>query len=143
MTHQQAVSVVGAPLDVVESRLRDVGHWPEFLLGLERVTETSFGRYTFAVKDGSRIRDVDVAVVAHPREHRIVWHALAGPRFDGEIRLSTVDARHTKVSLSLTAEPAGFLAGLSEMVSGSGSASHSTATLDLQRLERLLGATTG
>jgi uncharacterized membrane protein len=139
MTHQQAVSVVAVPLDAVERRLRDVGEWPEFLLGLERVGEISFGRYTFTVKDGPRTRELDVAVVAHPREHRIVWHALHAPRFDGEIRLTAVDDRHTKVSLSLTAEPAGFLAGLSEMLSHS----DSTATLDLQRLEQMLSAPTG
>jgi uncharacterized membrane protein len=134
MTHQQAVSVVAAPLKVVEQRLREVGAWPEFLLGLEQVTETSFGRYGFVVRDGSKTRAVAVAVVAHPREHRIVWHALNGPRFDGELRLAQVDPGHTRVSLSLTAEPKGFLAGLSDMVS----TSQSAATLDLHRLEALV-----
>jgi uncharacterized membrane protein len=134
MTHQQAVSVVAAPLDVVERQLRDVAQWPGFLLGLEKVTEKSFERYTFVVKDGTSTRDVDVAVVAHPGEHRMIWHALKGPRFDGEVRLTAVDAKHTKVSLSLTAEPQGFLAGLSDFVRSSSS----TATLDLQRLEGLV-----
>jgi uncharacterized membrane protein len=134
MTHQQAVSVVAAPLDAVERQLRDVVQWPGFLLGLEKVTETSFERYTFVVKDGTSSREVEVAVVAHPREHRMIWHALKGPRFDGEVRLTAVDAKHTKVSLSLTAEPQGFLAGLSDFVRSSSS----TATLDLQRLEGLI-----
>lgn len=134
MTHQQAVSVVPVPLETVERRLRDVGGWPQFLLGLERVVETSFGRYTFTVADGSKTRDIGVAVTAHPGEHRIVWHALTGPRYDGEVRLTAVDAHHTRVALSLTAEPAGFLAGLSDFVrSGS-----STAVLDLQRLEAMV-----
>jgi uncharacterized membrane protein len=135
MTHQQAVSVVAAPLDAVERRLRDVGHWPQFLLGLEEVAETSFGRYTFLLRDRSSVREVEVAVVAHPGEHRIVWHALAGPRFDGEVRLAAVDARHTRVSLTLTAEPAGFLASLGDLAH---MGHHSTAVLDLQRLEALV-----
>ncbi|HEX2810718.1 MAG TPA: hypothetical protein VHN80_31525 [Kineosporiaceae bacterium] len=134
MTHQQAVSVVAAPLDVVERQLRDVAQWPGFLLGLEKVTETSFERYTFVVKDGASTREVDVAVVAHPREHRMVWHALHGPRFDGDVRLTAIDAKHTRVSLSLTADPQGFLAGLSDFVRSSSS----TATLDLQRLEGMV-----
>lgn len=134
MTHQQAVSVVPAPVETVERRLRDVGDWPHFLLGLERVVETSFGRYTFTLKDGPRSRDVDVAVVAHPGEHRMVWHALAGPRFDGEVRLTPVDEGHTRVSLSLTADPAGFLAGLSDFIRSP----QTTAALDLQRLEAMV-----
>jgi uncharacterized membrane protein len=138
MTHQQAVSVVPASLESVERRLRAVGDWPEFLLGLERVAETSFGRYTFTVKEGTKERDVEVAVVAHPGEHRIVWHALAGPRFDGEVRLTAIDAHHTRVTLSLTAEPAGFLSALSDFVRSPAT----TATLDLQRLETMvLGST--
>lgn len=134
MTHQQAVSVLPAPLETVERRLRHVGDWPEFLLGLERAVETSFGRYTFTVKDGHKERDVNVAVVAHPGEHRIVWHALTGPRFDGEVRLTAIDANHTRVSLSLTADPAGFLAQLSDFVRSPATA----ATLDLQRLEAMV-----
>jgi uncharacterized membrane protein len=136
MTHQQAVSVVAAPLDTVERQLRDVLQWPGFLLGLEKVTETSFQRYTFVVKDGNSSREVDVAVVAHPGEHRMVWHALKGARFDGDVRLTAVDATHTRVHLSLIADPQGFLAALSDFVRSSSS----TATLDLQRLE---GVVTG
>lgn len=136
LTHQQAVSVVPAPLEMVERRLRDVGDWARFLVGVEQVVETSFGRYTFTVKDGTKTRDVQAAVVAHPGEHRIVWHALAGPRFDGEVRLTPVDAQHTRVSLSLVADPAGFLAALSDLIHSP----QTTATLDLQRLEAMVTA---
>jgi hypothetical protein len=46
---------------------------------------------------------------------------------------------HTRVQLTLTAEPAGFLAGLSEMIG----ATTPAAVIDLQRLESHLGAATG
>lgn len=137
MTHQHAVSVMAAPLQAVERTVRDVEHWPRFLLGLEQVSETSFGRYTFVVRDRSGVREVDVAVTAHPGEHRIVWHALAGPRFDGELRLTAVDAAHTRVSLRITADPAGFLASLSDFAR---LGQHSTADLDLHRLEAVVTA---
>ena len=135
---QHAVSVVSAPLQAVERTVRDVENWPRFLRGVERVVETSFGRYTFVLRDASGAREVDVAVTAHPGEHRIVWHALAGPRFDGEIRLTEVDDRHTRVSLSITAEPAGFLASLSDFAR---LGAHSTVELDLQRLDALATGT--
>jgi uncharacterized membrane protein len=134
MTHQQAVCVVAAPLELVERRLREVGDWPQFVVGLERVTETSFGRYTFAVRNGTSPREIEVALVVNPREHRIGWRALARPRFDGEFRLSRVQGGRTRVALTLTAEPTGFFAGLSELVR----LSHSTAALNLQRLDALL-----
>lgn len=139
MTHQQAVSVVAAPLETVERIVRDVAHWPRFMLGLAEVAETSFGRYTFLVRERSSVREVEVAVVAHPRDHRIVWRALAGPRFDGEIRLAAVDRAHTRVNLSIVAEPAGFLASLGDLAHLE---RHSTAVLDLQRLESLIDGAT-
>jgi len=134
MTHQKAESVIAAPLDAVERQLRDVGSWPKFLVGLEKVTEHSFERYQFVVTDDDGTRELDVAVVAHPGEHRMLWHALSGPKFEGDVRLHVVDAKHTRVVLSLTAEPKGFLAGLGDLVHAKGSA----AAVDLQRLDALV-----
>jgi uncharacterized membrane protein len=137
MTHQQAESVIAAPLAAVERQVRDIASWPGFLLGLEKVTEHSFERYQFVIKDGSHLREVDVAVVSHPGEHRLLWHALKGPKFEGDLRLHAVDGNHTRVVLSLTAEPKGFLAGLADLVHTKGSA----AAVDLQRLDALVTGT--
>ena len=54
-----------------------------------------------------------------------------GPRFDGDLRLTAVDDGHTRVALALTADPAGFLAALGDLIRLSPT---STATLDLQLL---------
>jgi uncharacterized membrane protein len=137
MTHQEATTVVAASLEQVEVALRDVTGWTGFLVGLEDVVRTSFGRYTFTIRHGTKtLRTVDVAVVAHPKEHRTVWRSLSGPRFDGEVRLQPVDQGRTRVSLSLTAEPQGLAAGLGDMFAARGS----RAVLDLQRLEELVAA---
>jgi uncharacterized membrane protein len=139
MTHQEASAVVSLPVAEVETRLRQVEQWPNFLIGVDGVTTSSFERYAFTVRSGRHTRVVPVAVLARPREHRIAWRALAGPAFDGEFRLHALDDGRTRVVLSLTAEPAGFLAGLGEMVGSS--TSMSTAMLDLQRLEAFLAGT--
>ena len=131
MTHQQAVSVVAAPLALVERTVRRIEEWPKFLDGVEEVTRTSFGRYRFVVRDGSSTRTGSVAVTEHPGEHRVMWRSVAGPRFEGEIKLSPADAGHTRVSLTLTSDPAGFLAGLADLVRTHGA----SAVIDLQRLE--------
>jgi uncharacterized membrane protein len=134
--HQEASAVVAAPLVVVETELRDVERWSQFLIGVEEVTKTGHDRYVFTVKDGSRLRNVPVAVVCHLREHRISWRALEGARFEGELRLAVADDGHTRVGLVMTAEPSGFLAGLADMLGSS----KSTAALDLQRLDTYLTA---
>lgn len=138
MTHQEASSVVSLPEEEVYARLAEVEDWPRFLLGVKAVRRTAHERYVFTVADGSRSRDVEVAVRLHPAEARITWQALSGPRFDGELRVADAELLgHTRVMLSITAEPAGFLAGLAEMAGASSPA----AVLDLQRLEAVLSPT--
>jgi uncharacterized membrane protein len=139
MTHQEASSVVSLPIAQVYARLANVADWPSFLMGLDAVRRTGHERFVFTVKDGARrLRDVEVAVRPHPGENRITWRALGGPKFDGELKMTEAGSTHTRVQLSLTAEPAGFLAGLSEMIG----ATTPAAVIDLQRLETHLGAAT-
>lgn len=130
MTRQEATTVLAVPLAEVESTVCDVARWPAFLTGLESVEATGFERYRFTVTDGGR-RTVDVCVVPHPAEHRISWRGLSGPRYTGEWRLHAVDAGHTRVDLTMTADPHGMAAGFRELLGER----HPTAQLCLHRLD--------
>lgn len=136
MTRQEASTTVSLPLQEVHKRLRAVETWPRFMIGIEEVTKTSYERYLFRVRDDGHLRDVEVCAQDHGHEHRVTWHQVRGPAFSGEFRLTDAGRGHTRVHLALTAEPAGFLAALSEMFASS----HSTAELDLQQLEAFLHA---
>ncbi len=136
MSHQEATSVVPQPLAAVEERLREVESWPMFIEGLKLVTKTAHQRYRMVVTSGRTTREVNTAVIAHPREHRFTWKAVAGPRYEGEIRLSAVDEHHTRVRLSFTSDPVGFVSGISELFGSSNDA----AQVDLARLEDHLGS---
>jgi uncharacterized membrane protein len=136
MSHQEAISTVPQPLALVEERLREVESWPMFLEGLELVTKTGHHRYRMVVRSGRSTREVNVAVIPHPREHRFTWKATEGPRYEGEIRLAAVDEAHTQVRLKIVTYPAGFVAGLNEMFGSSNDA----ARVDLARLEDHLGS---
>jgi uncharacterized membrane protein len=139
MTHHEASTVVNLPVAEIETQLRRIEEWPQYVPGVESVTRTAFERYVFRVRSGDDIRDVHVAVVAHPRDHRITWRALSGPAYGGEFRLHS-EGQRTRVGLSLTAEPAGFLSVVTELVAGSTAA----ADVGLQRMEaHLFGADTG
>ncbi len=130
MAHQEASITVAVPLAEVEQRLADVAAWPQFLAGVVQVRETGYQRYRLVIRNGTRQRVVDAVVAAHPQELRFSWRALAGPRYEGALKLHPVDDRQTRVDVSATADPAGFLSGMAEMLGSSG-----TATLvDLYRL---------
>ena len=135
MTHQEATSTIEAPLTHVWQRIAVVEDWPDFLAGVRSVRRTSHERFVFTVVDGRHhVREIQVAVGHHPKEHRIAWRALDGPRFDGEVRLAAAGPGRTTVALTLTVEPAGFLAGVAELAG----ATEPVAVLDLQRLDGML-----
>lgn len=134
MSHQEATSVVPLPLDVVEERLRDVETWPLFIEGLELITKTGHQRYRMVVRSGRTTREVHAAVIEHPKENRYSWKSLGGPKYDGELRLSAVDDRHTRIKLVFTADPVGFASGLAEMFGSK----NDTAEIDLRKLEEHL-----
>lgn len=130
MSHQEATSVVPLPLDEVEERLRDVETWPLFIEGLELITKTAHQRYRMVVRSGRTTREVHAAVLEHPKENRFSWKSLGGPRYDGELRLTAVDDRHTRIKLVFTADPVGFVSGLAEMFG----TKNDTAEIDLGKL---------
>lgn len=135
MTRQESTAVLGLALAELETRLTDVTSWPAFLVGLEAVERVGPGRYRFTVTQGGRRHEVPMAVTKDARDHRFVWHAQDGPAWDGELRLAAVDPVRTRVHLTTTVQPRGFAATVADWVS------HSTdeATIDLQRLEALVG----
>ncbi len=131
MSHQEAASVVPLPLAEVQEGLRDVESWPMFLEGLVLVTKTGHQRYRMVVRSGRTSRELIAAVVEHPHEHRFSWKSLGGPTYSGDIRLHAIDSRMTRVSLQFTADPVGFMQGLTEMFG----TSNDEAVVDLRRLE--------
>jgi uncharacterized membrane protein len=139
MTHQEATAVVNLPVAEVDARLREIGSWPRFVVGLQDVVKTAHERYTFVVHDSGGTRDIPVYAIAHPREHRISWKALAGPAFDGEFRLQPVNERQTRITLTLVADPPGFLARLGDLIQSSSS----TAELVLQKADEFLHTPAG
>ncbi len=135
MARQEATTVVGVRLEAVEDRLGDVEEWPRFLLGLHQVHRRGSGRWTFLVHDGARPRELDVTIDVDLDNHRIVWRAMSGPRFEGVWTL-VPDGNGTRIELTLDADPMGLVAGLAELLGRS----DDTASLDLRRLEEHLAA---
>jgi len=117
MSERTAI-VIPLPLSVVESNIWDVTSWPTFLAGVEWVRRTSHERYIFAVRHGRRIDEVLVAVRWHGRDHRVTWRELEGPAFRGEIRLTSLNGRRTRVSMTATVHPRNLWGTLTEMIGG-------------------------
>jgi hypothetical protein len=119
---------------MVESNIWDVTAWVTFLGDVEWIERDTHERYVFGVRQGRRVHEVPVAVRWHARDHRVTWRELNGPAWRGEIRLTALNGRRTRVGLEVMAQPRTFAAKVAEVLRSSQRA----VDLDLRRLgERL------
>jgi hypothetical protein len=133
---ERASTVIPLPLSVVESNVWDVTLWPAFLSDAAWVRRTSQERYVIGVRNGRRVHEVPVVVRWQVHDHRISWQELEGPAWRGELRLSALNGRRTRVTLELVAQPRGLAARLAQ---GFGALPRDAAS-DLERLAARLSA---
>jgi hypothetical protein len=105
---QKCTTVFSLSPAELDEQLRDVTAWPVYLPGLESVTATSPGRYTFVVRQDDVAHEIEVAV--RPTADGVLWTVLDGPAWNGRLFLQPVDDRRTRLHLELEIEPRGTLA---------------------------------
>ena len=97
----------------LERQLRDVTAWPVLLPGLESVTATSPGRYTFVVRQHGVAHEIEVTVRSTP--DGMLWTVVDGPAWNGRLYLQPVDDRRTRLHLDLEIEPRRPLRAVAEL----------------------------
>jgi len=113
---ERAAIVVPLPLSVVESNIWDVTSWSAFLEDVEWIERSAHERYVFGVRQGRRVHEVPVAVRWHARDHRVTWRELAGPVWRGEIRLTALNGRRTRMALQATSHARTLSASLADLL---------------------------
>ena len=131
MTRQEASAVVTVPLESLQQALRNVEEWTSFIAGVTKITKRAHERYVFELSEGAEVREVPTVVRHNQRDHCFTWRAFSGPRFEGSLRLTPLDGSRTRVTLDITAHPAGFMACWTDLVAHN----RSQAVIDVQRLQ--------
>jgi hypothetical protein len=111
-----AAVIVPYPVSVVESNLWDVTTWSNFLADVEEVRRAAHERYVFTLRAGRHRDDVLVAVRWRARDHRFTWKSFEGPTWSGEVRLTPLNGRRTRINLEVIAHPRTFGGQLAEMI---------------------------
>lgn len=114
-THAASVLVTTSPAEV-ERRLRDVEAWSRFLIDVGQITKIGHERYDFEIVTHKHVRQSRIAVRWHPQQSSFVWTSLKGPCFEGWIRLVEDEGGWTRVNLSVTCWPEGFVANVADLV---------------------------
>jgi hypothetical protein len=100
---EQVTAVIPHPLSVVESNVWDVTTWGTFLGDVQWIERSGHERYVFGIRHGRRVHEVPVAVRWYPQDHRVSWQELSGPPWRGELRLTAVNGRRTRLAIEVTA----------------------------------------
>lgn len=114
----RAATVIALPLSVVESNIWDVTAWPAFLGDVDWVQRKAHERYLFGIRQGRRTYEVPTAVRWHARDHRVTWRELSGAVWRGELRLSPLNGRRTRVELRVAVHPRTLMASVTELLGG-------------------------
>jgi hypothetical protein len=115
---QSASVVVSRALPDVEAHLWTVTNWVSCLTDVVSARRHSHERYAVELRAGRRIEEVLVAVRWNARHHRFSWKGLDGPTWAGELRLSPVNGRRTRIDLDVVSVPRTFLSGIADLIGG-------------------------
>ena len=115
MREQRAI-VIPLPLSVVESNVWDVATWNRFLSDVEWIDRQADDQFVFGVRNGRRLQDVPLAVQWYPHDHRMTWRQTQGPLWRGEVRMTALNGRRTRLGVETEAHPRSFVDNVAELL---------------------------
>jgi uncharacterized membrane protein len=100
---------VHAPLYVVYDQWTQFEEFPRFMEGVVEVRQEDDRRLLWRAQIGGQEKQWRAEITEQIPDFRIVWSSLDGTRNSGKVTFEAVDPQRTKVTLSITYEPEGFL----------------------------------
>ncbi|TQF01156.1 SRPBCC family protein [Kitasatospora acidiphila] len=100
---------VDAPLTTCYNQWTQFETFPEFMDGVEEVTQLDDRHNHWRTKIAGGEREFDTGIVDQRADDRIVWRTVAGEAEQrGMVSFQSLDATHTKVSLAMEFDPQGM-----------------------------------
>jgi uncharacterized membrane protein len=100
---------VAQPISTVYNQWTQFESFPEFMQGVEKVTQIDDRHLRWRADIGSVDREWDAEIVEQVPEQVIAWRAIGEVRNDGTVRFSSTPTGGTRVTLLMEYEPQGFL----------------------------------
>ena len=100
---------VGAPLSAVYNQWTQFTSFPEFMAGVERVTQIDDTHTHWVISFGGVTREFDATIVVQHPDQRLAWNSTDGTTHSGVVSFETLDDTHTRVTVELSWEPAGLI----------------------------------
>ncbi|MFE6286280.1 SRPBCC family protein [Streptomyces sp. NPDC057877] len=99
---------VGVPVRTAYDQWTQFEEFPNFMEGVEEVTQLDSQHNHWTTKIGGVRREFDTEIVDQLPDERITWRTTSGDTQQrGSVRFERVDDTHTRVELVMDIEPSG------------------------------------
>jgi len=118
MSTVEAETVVNVPVRVAYDRWTQFEDFPDFLPGVDQVTQISDDTLHWVVSPAGVTREYDAVITEQTPDEVIAWKSTDAPLNSGRVTFESNADETTRVTLKLEWEPEGFVekAGAAMMV---------------------------
>ncbi|MGK3958401.1 SRPBCC family protein [Arthrobacter sp. R4] len=99
MEHVEETVDVAVPVRTAYNQWTQFESFPQFMSGVESVTQLTATTNHWVTKVGGVQREFDTEIVDQEPDGRIAWRSTDGKSHAGIIRFTPLDANHTKVKV--------------------------------------------
>ena len=106
-TTQKSIEI-DLPVSTVYNQWTQFEDFPEFMDGVESVTQIDDKRLHWVAEIAGTREEWDAEIVDQEPDRRIAWRAITGTTNDGVVRFAPSGPNSTRVTLDLDIEPEGL-----------------------------------
>jgi uncharacterized membrane protein len=107
-THENSIDVE-RPVRRVYNQWTQFESFPEFMDGVESITQVSPTKNHWITNVGGARREFDTEITEQTPDQRIAWKSIEGPSHAGVVTFHRLDANRTRVMLQMDFQPDGLV----------------------------------
>jgi len=100
---------VDVPVSTAYNQWTQFEEFPEFMSGVESITQVDDAHLHWKVSVGGVDREFDAEITEQHPDERVAWRSTGGPEHAGVVTFHRLSDDQTRVTLQLDWEPEGFV----------------------------------
>jgi uncharacterized membrane protein len=100
---------VDVPVTTAYNQWTQFEEFPQFMEGVERVTQLDDTHTHWKTSIGGVDREFDATITEQQPDQRVAWRSTSGPEQSGQVTFEPLGANQTRVSVQLDWEPEGVV----------------------------------
>ena len=100
---------VAVPVSTAYNQWTQFETFPQFMEGVESITQTDDTHTHWVVKVGGKTKEFDATITEQHPDERVAWKSDSGPNHAGVVTFHRLDDTSTRVTAQMDIDPEGFL----------------------------------